>query len=259
MRRRRSQEVTERDAFGNEIAGPPPLTGGDPLGATPPTARILPAAGTVPLPHPPLRPRPPRRARRRILGGLLGLAVFVGPFLVGGWFAYRAIRDTVDSTTTHLRQLDDRPLRPPAAATPPRGLEGASLLAPRRFDAVLRTARANGGRLTLLRLAPARADLQLLRAGGGLDLLQLRAGGGRSRVRSPTGGTGSKAIILSTIDRHAPARLVRAAAHRLGRRTTSVDYLVLLDVAGGPMWAAYFTGGAAFRADAHGRITGRIQ
>lgn len=240
MRRRRSEEVIERDAFGNEIAATP---------------------GGVPLPPRPPR-RAPRRARRRLLGGLgglLGLLLFAAPFLVGGWFAYKTIHDTVDTTTAHLRQLDDEDASGSQTATP-RGLEDRSLLAPKTFDALLRKARTNpGGTLTLLRLAPARADLQLLRAGGGLDLLELRADGGRSLVRSPAGGTGSTAIRFSEIDRHAPARLVRAAAHRLGRKTTSIDYLVLLDVAGGPLWSAYFTGGAAFRADAHGAITGRIQ
>jgi hypothetical protein len=57
----------------------------------------------------------------------------------------------------------------------------------------------------------------------------------------------------------APRRLVRSAARRLGRRTSSVDYLVLLDAGAGPRWSVYFPGGRAFLADAHGRITQKIQ
>jgi hypothetical protein len=114
-----------------------------------------------------------------------------------------------------------------------------------------------GGRLTLLRVAPERADLQLAAKGGGLTLVQLRADGGRSVVTSP--GTPNKTIGFARVDANAPSRLVRQAAHRLGRSTKSIDYVVLINVLGGPRWSAYFKGGAAFLGDAHGHVTRRIQ
>ncbi|MCW2983995.1 MAG: hypothetical protein JWR63_1565, partial [Conexibacter sp.] len=133
------------------------------------------------------------------------------------------------------------------------------MLAAGNLDAALRSARRDpGGRLGLVRLAPARADLQLTRTDGGLNLLQLRAGGGRTLMR--TQGTGpSKAISFSSIDVKAPARLVRAAAERLHRSPAAIDYVVLIDLAGGATWSASFHGGALFQGDAHGRVTRRVQ
>jgi hypothetical protein len=263
MRRRRSNDVTEHDAFGNPIEDArttsQPLTSGDPLTLGAPTA---------PRPLPP--PAPPRRARRRLLGGLgglFGLLLFFGPFLAGGWFVYSTIHDAVDDTTGVISTFDSSrttvtPGTPagPRTSAPPRGLGARSLLTPTAVDALLRKARADpGGKLLLLRLAPDRADLQLSRPGGGLSILQLRFDGERTLVRTPSGATGSKTIVFSTIDRHAPARLVRAAAHRLGRKVSSIDYVVVINILGKPMWSAYFTGGAAFQGDAHGHITRRIQ
>jgi hypothetical protein len=40
---------------------------------------------------------------------------------------------------------------------------------------------------------------------------------------------------------------------------SSIDYLVLFNVLDGPQWSAYFTDGAAFQGDAHGKIVRRIQ
>jgi hypothetical protein len=284
MRLRRSPDVTERDAFGNPIGDDRPTwTNGDPLGeaeavgtAPAPAAAAPPivvGAGTVPTPRAPRPPRPPRRARRRViggLGGLIGLLLFLGPFLVGGWFVYRTIHDTVDHTTNVLRDLSDATTTVGGSGssddddgdhrttTPPRGLGRHSLLAPTAVNELLRKVRANpGGKLQLLRLAPDRANLQLTRPGG-MSLVQLGWDGSRTLVRTPGAGPGSTPLTFSKIDRHAPQRLVRAAAHRLGRKTTSIDYLVLIDVLDGPRWSAYFTGGAAFQGDAHGHLVRRI-
>jgi hypothetical protein len=162
------------------------------------------------------------------------------------------VREQAKTATDASRRSTD--------GSPPRGLQRGSLLRPAVFDKLLRKVRADpGGKLLLLRLAPERADLQLSRSGGGMSIVQLRSDGGRSLVRTSAGGSASKAIIFSKIDRGAPARLVRAAARRLGRKTSSIDYLVLLNVLDGPTWSAYFKGGAAFHADAHGKIVRRIQ
>jgi hypothetical protein len=252
--------VTETDAFGNPLPGP--------------AAPSAPPVATATAPPPPVPPVPalPTYAPTKTgwgerLVALFVIALFVAPFAIGGWFAWNAMH-TAKSATTAIKNIglapstpaddhgDHRSARTPAA---PQGVTGTSLLAAKNLDRALAAARRDpGGRLVLLRLAPARADLQLARHGGGLDLLQLRSDGGRSLIKTP--GTGPRnAIIFSKIDRAAPARLVRQAAHRLGRSTKAIDYVVLIDVLGGPNWSAYFQGGAAFQGDAHGHVVRRIQ
>jgi hypothetical protein len=269
--------VTERDAFGNLIPEPGapvpvPVPSGDPL------ATAMPADEQDTPPPPPAPPPlmagvtiPTYGPSKRGLGGrLIGLLVtvaFIAPFAIGGWIAYNAfttaktvntvvkgVRDFATSTTADGRTTETK------ASTPPRGVSGASMLSPANFGRALRAARRDpGGQLGLLRLAPERADFQLNRHGGGLDLLQLRYDGDRSLIRPPGSAGARTAIIFSKVDRQAPSRLVRQAAKRLGRSTKSIDYVVLIDILGGPRWSAYFKGGAAFQGDAHGRVTRRIQ
>lgn len=266
--------MTERDAFGNPIedAQPTsqPLTSGDPLIVAAPLISSDAMGTSEPTPAP--APATPRHRQRRLLGlgGCIGLLLFFAPLMIGGWFVYRAFDSAVSPTvdvikdlretvrgqvTTAIEATDDLKTDPP-----PRGLQRGSLLRPAAVDALLRKVRADpGGTLLLLRLAPERADLQLRRRGGGMSVVQLRFDGGRSLVRTAAGGSASKTITFSKIDRDAPARLVRSAARRLGRKTTSIDYLVLFNILDGPRWSAYFKGGAAFQGDAHGKIVRRIQ
>jgi hypothetical protein len=284
--------VTERDAFGNPIPERPtttrPVTSGDPLGAVGGAAMGGGATAAPPRPASPTAsssPPPPAPAPATVfVGGAIptlpnygpskttGLGrvvrwlmvlLFVAPFAIGGLVAYNAFH-TVKTTIPIIKSIRDlAPVNPsnnakPAAAAPT-GVTGGSMLRAANLDRALRAARRDpGGHLGLLRVAPERADLQLARKGGGLDILQLTADGGRSLVRTP-GTPPSKAIIFSKIDTKAPARLVRAGAKRLHRTPTAIDYVVLLDVLGGPRWSAYFQGGAAFQGDAHGHVTNRIQ
>jgi hypothetical protein len=271
--------VTERDAFGNPIPEPGapvpvPVTSGDPLvTALPADEQDAPAPPPPPLMAGVTIPTygPSKRNGGGRLIGLLVTIAFLAPFVIGGWVAYNAfttaktvntvvkgVRDFATSTTG--ADHGDRRSTEAQPEAPPRGVTGASMLSAANFGRALRSARRDpGGQLGLLRLAPERADLQLSRRGGGLDLLQLRYDGGRSLVRTP-GSAGSRtAIIFSKVDRRAPSRLVRQAAKRLGRSTKSIDYVVLIDILGGPRWSAYFKGGAAFQGDAHGRVTRRIQ
>jgi hypothetical protein len=275
--------MTERDAFGNPIedAQPTsqPLTSGDPLIVSDPLTSGDPLTSSDAMgaskraPVPDRAPAAPRRRRQRRLlglGGLIGLLLFFAPLLVGGWFVYRAfdsavspavdvINDVRETVREQAKSAADA-ARDTTSDPPPRGLQRGSLLRPAAVDALLRKVRADpGGKLLLLRLAPERADLQLSRRGGGMSIVQLRFDGGRSLVRTSAGGSTSKAIIFSKIDRNAPARLVRSVARRLGRKTTSIDYLVLFNILDGPRWSAYFKGGAAFQGDAHGKIVRRIQ
>jgi hypothetical protein len=245
--------VTERDAFGNLVGG---------------------AGPTAIAPPPP--PPPPRGPRQwpRALAALAITALFFGAIAVGGWFAYRAIRDATRDGgvfATHPSSTTQSSFSSTTSSTTsthtdggstkaPRGLAAGSLLRPAAFARTLTAAHhAAAGQLRLLRLAPARADLQLARAGGGLTLLQLRWNGDHTIIKTPGSMGSTKTITYSSIDRNAPQRLVTAAAHRLHRSTKSIDYVVLIDALGTPMWSAYFQGGAAFQGDAHGRIERRIQ
>lgn len=256
--------MTARDAFGNPIDDDSPAT--TPAGATatvaappppaPAPAPITPAAaalGAIP-PIPTYGPSKTTLGERLI--GFAFFLLFAAPLAVGGYVAYNAwhtAKDAIEVPVIKSRGLTSETRTPGAkpAPAPP------SMLKATNIDKALRTARASGGRLTLLRVAPARADLQLARRGGGLDLLQLRADGGASRVRTP--GTPGTPIPYAKVDAHAPTRLVHAAARRLHRSTKSIDYVVLMDPgAGGPRWSAYFTGGAAFLGDAHGHVVRRI-
>jgi hypothetical protein len=275
------QGVSDRDAFGNLIENDHPaatgLSGGDPLRPAPAPA----PAATATAPPPPLPSFPPTPlpapSSLRVKGswditdklvGLFFIALFVVPLGIGGWFAYATWHDTAKPAISAIKNIQNGnlpatpdPGHDPAkpAAGPPRGLSARSLLKPAALDRVLASARRDpGGKLSLLRLAPDRADVQLARRGGGMDILQLRYDGGRSLVKTP-GTPQPNTITFSTIDTHAPQRLVTAAAHRLRRSTKSIDYVVLIHVLGKPMWSAYFTGGAAFQGDAHGHITRRIQ
>jgi hypothetical protein len=260
--------MTERDAFGNPIEesrpASQPLTGGDPLVAD----DAVPAAASAPTPS----AAPLRRQRRLLgLGGCIGLLIFLAPFLIGGWFVYRAFDSAVTPTVDVIKDMREAVREQAKTAadgshsatdgSPPRGLQRGSLLRPAAVDALLRKVRADpGGKVLLLRLAPERADLQLAQRGGGLRIVQLRSDGGRTLLAATSyGGSGRKSITFSKIDTGAPSRLVRTAARRLGRKTTSIDYLVLLNILDGPRWSAYFKGGAAFQGDTHGKIVRRIQ
>jgi hypothetical protein len=220
-------------------------------------------------------PTPARRRRRRRVGSLaigwLVTLVFLTPLLVGGWVAWSTFHDTVTPALDAVKGVRDQFEVAQDATAPgsddhgdhrttakPTGVAGHSLLVADRVRGVLRKVRRDpGGRLLILRLAPDRANLQLTH-GSGLSLLQLGWDGTRSLVTSPSGGASGKPILFSSIDAKAPARLVRRGARRAGVSTKSIDYVVLINVLGGPRWSAYFKGGAAFGGDAHGRILNRI-
>lgn len=259
--------MPEYDAFGNPITDAAPASApaaATAMPAAPATSSPAPAVSPLAAPIPTIPTYGPSKTTwgERVVGLLIFL-IFAAPLAIGGYVAYTSLhtaKNAVEVPAILSHTATPSPSAPAAAqpAKPTPSSVNASLLHPTALAKALRAARRDpGGHLTLLRLAPDRADLQLARRGGGLDLLQLRADGSRTLVRSP--GTPGKTIAFSQVDVHAPHRLVQAAAHRLGRSAKSIDYLVLINVLGGPRWSAYFQGGAAFQGDARGHIVSRIQ
>jgi hypothetical protein len=255
--------VTEYDAFGNPIERSGSSTTATasltPTPATPVSVTPPPVPLAAPIPVIPTY-EPSRTTWGGRVVGLMIFLVFAAPLGIGGYVAYNAFhtaKDSVEGIAIKARGL--APTTPSTAPSPASSAaSGVSMLHASTLRKALAAARRDpGGRLTLLRIAPARANLQLARKGGGLDLVELRADGGRSVVRSP--GTPNRTIGFARVDVRAPSRLVRQAAHRLGRSTRSIDYVVLIDPIDGPRWFAYFKGGAAFQGDAHGHVTRRIQ
>lgn len=260
--------MTARDAFGNPI-GPSPSASTTATAPPSPT----PVEPTLGLPTPALTPEPAplmlgatfptiptygpsKTSWWERLAGFAVFLVFAAPLAIGGFFAYSTFHTAKDA-------VEGVSIKSVVRATPTT-TGGAKPAAPQRnmlnaknLRGALAAAKKDpGGRLTLLRVAPDRVNLQMAGKGGGLTLVQLGADGSSSVTRSP--GTPNKTIGFARVDVKAPSRLVRQAAHRLGRSTKSIDYVVLINVLDGPRWSAFFKGGAAFQGDARGRIVRRI-
>jgi hypothetical protein len=222
---------------------PAAVTAGDPLGGT---AAPAPRASA---------PRVRRRGRRR--GGKLILLLVVGYLgfqLIGG-LADR-VRDVADTIT--VPKLS--PPTPPTPAEQPTGLGPRSLLRPAAFERALADIRRRDiGRLENLRVAPERIDATLITRRGTLVNVQVSATEGYRRFsESGPGFTATDPIAFGRLDPNAPRRLTRAAAERLGRPVSTINYLVPSRSDGKVTWGAYFKNGAIFLADARGRITRRI-
>jgi hypothetical protein len=197
--------VSEHDAFGNIINN----------GLTPRPAATTPVRGTWDLWDKAV--------------GLLMVLLFVGPFAVGGWFAYTSLH-TARSHRIDVPALMNTapPARPATPAAPRHSGLGA--------------------------LRPAAVEQALAQHHGAVSLLRIDALGA-TFLSSP----GTAPIAKSSIDPHAPQRLITAAARRLHASRNTINYVVLLKILNKPTWSAYFKDGAAFQADAHGHITRRIQ
>ncbi|WP_027005829.1 hypothetical protein [Conexibacter woesei] len=163
--------------------------------------------------------------------GLFMVLLFVVPLGIGGWFAYTSLHDARSHAIDVPALMHTvTPATPRATTAAPPRPAGLGLLRPAEVRRAL--AQHHGG-VSVLRIDPLGADF----------------------VSAP--GTGT--IAKSTVDAHAPQRLITAAAHRLHVSRKTIDYVVLLKILGRPTWSAYFKSGAVFQADAHGRITRRIQ
>jgi hypothetical protein len=262
--------MTERDAFGNparedtraglrpeprsastplKVPDTTPLTGSDPLRG----------AGAQDLRGPAgdVWPPPPRRRRR---GGGIAAALTVAALVIAGAGALAVVGGTGGAEAVRDAGVPAVVEQGSGEQPAPEAERRRPLLSSRGFASALRRAGAGsrGGRLKLVRLAPDRMDAQFARPDGGLDLVQVKADGARQVIRTAGGTGGTPPLRIAAIDTRAPGRLVGSAAERLGRKPSSVDYLVLLNIGRGPRWSVYFKGGRAFLADVRGRITQRI-
>lgn len=257
------RRVAEYDAFGRKIGEDPLESLGwqaEPPATAPPKpassaivaepAESAPAAPAPAAQPPPARPtfvrrRPRRRGAMARLLVLAGVAGAVGLFALGG----DAVRDAPEVGVP--AEVPDRV---------PVGLQRGSLLRPADFAAAMRRLREERlGRLTLVRVAPERIDARLLTRGGRLRSVQVRHDGELRAFAASGGGFGFvDTFAFSSVDAAVPERLTRAAAKRLGRPVTRLDYLVVTATGGDIRWGAYFKGGQYFLADARGRIIRRV-
>jgi hypothetical protein len=253
--------MPEHDAFGREI-GQDTLAGLGGGGSSQPsavpasseTAPTLEAAASV-----------VRVRRRSGVGCLVGLVVLIvlvaGPIVALVSFAGSA-EDTFDDVTGVFDSAPDAEPDAPAAsgqAKPPSGLSGASLVSRAGFGkALARIEGARMGRIGFLRLAPERLDAQLVK-GSRQRSAQLDFEGQLTRGPAARGGASVDTVAFASIDRSAPARLVRRSAARFPVREKGIDYLVLMPYAGeGHRWIAYFKNGIYVQGDRNGRVVRRI-
>ncbi len=251
------RRVPEYDAFGRETDEDTLADWRTGSGGLPPVA-ATPASGP-PANAPPARvrfQRPPRR-RPRIRFRWIAL-------LIAGWVGVNVVSNVADKVDEASRSI--KSIKIPSIAVPspeakaPTGLGARSLLRPAAFERALADLRGREiGRLQSLRVAPERINATLLTRRGTLVSVQLQPGGKFQRFsESGSGFAGLATIPYGKLDPTAPQRLVRAAAERLGRPVSRIDYLVPTLSSGELTWGAYFTGGAIFLANARGKIFRRI-
>ena len=228
-------------------AAPPP---------SPPPVTTMRSGGGHPGYSVPSLPRRRRRTRPRVVAWLIVVAAFViGGNVVGSLDSPDSIVDRLVPEVTAIPFPGAEGVDGPDEAAPPVGLGQGSMIRPGPLRKALAELKGKQlGRAYILRLAPERIDAQMLKSGR-MHSVQLTFDGG-FREFSVTGGGFSHldAYALASLDPTAPQRLVRAAAKRIGKPVSRINYLVAS--AGG--WNAYFKGGQYFQGDKRGRIVRRI-
>jgi hypothetical protein len=224
-----------------------PLAGGDPFAAPPPP--------------PPARYRK-RRGGRRGMSRLVAFAVFVviGANVIPGFL--NGVKDATDGLNIDVPDIPeiDAPAVPETkTAKPPVGLGDGSMIRRAAFAKSLADLQEhNLGKLTHLRLAPERIDVQTLK-NGRLTASQLSVADGFRKFSTSGPGFGNSSTLpWGRLDPGAPQRLVRAAAERIHKPVSKIDYLVASEYDGKIVWGAYFKGGQIVQGDPRGRVTRRI-
>jgi hypothetical protein len=202
----------------------------------------------------------------RLFVALVTLAVLG----VGGYAVSTSIETATDfempslpeNLIPDLEELvpDAADLEPPAAPAPPKGLSPRSLIREAAFAQAMRGLRSRGlGRVTNLRVAADRIDVQLLTGNGRLRIVQVTPGPQVRELSVSGPGFGHlRTISFAGIDTAAPERFTRQAARREGVSPTRVDYLVLTGVLDDRTWSLFFKSGVHYQADAAGRIQRRL-
>jgi hypothetical protein len=178
---------------------------------------------------------------------VVGLVVAGAALLVGG-----AVKSGSDALKDTIKTLPEQPAKPAAA---PHGLGPRSLVRKANFAAALKKLRGSGLRLTHLRLAPGRIDVQLLTRGGSLRSVQVQPGGAMERI-GPDAGPGfdsTRTIPFGRLRAGAPQRLARQGAAKLHVPVSTLQYVVPSLFSGTLTWAAYFKHSRYVIGDATGR------
>jgi hypothetical protein len=190
-----------------------------------------------------------RSAGRGCLIAGVVVLVLIGAAIIGVVALVGTVSDVVDESIEQAK-----PTRPVVV---PKGLGVRSLVRPARFADALRDLRSQeAGRLTNLRLAPERIDVQLLTSAGRLRSLQLKPGGKWERFGSDSGaGFDSVGTIpFARLNPAAPARLARRGARKIGVPVTDLQYLVPTLTGGRVTWGAYFSRSRYVLGDSAGRF-----
>jgi hypothetical protein len=245
---------------------PPAAVFGTPPPSEPPSAVF----GTPPPAAGPPRPRPTpafqRRPRRRHSGGARIMSRLISFAIIAGIAAAvipsvsSRVKDATDGIKIDIPDVQTPSLPKTETAKPPVGLGPRSLIRPAAFSRALRDVRGRRlGRLTNLSIRPERIDLQTVRNGRLTSSQFSTAGGFRKFSTSGPGFSGTTTIPWGKLDPAAPQRLVRAAAERIHKPVSKINYLVAFQFDGTVSWGAYFKGGQVVQGDARGKVTRRIQ
>jgi hypothetical protein len=249
--------VPEHDAFGRPV-GEDPLAG---LGwsSSPPDAAARPDAAPGASPPRPPAPPPVRRVRSGFAGRLIAFAALLATVALVALTGLSA----VDTSPVTIDRVS--PVIPSAVAQeeqegagPGRPARVVPLTTPGGLRAgVRRLKRDVPGRLQSFRLEKRRIDVTVMLRGGRLRSARLLADGEAAQILSATGAGFPAANSFSYGDLRpgAPARLIRTANTRLGKRTSQVNYLLLTRSSGALTWGVYYRDGSIGQGDASGRYT----
>jgi hypothetical protein len=253
----------QRDAFGREkgedsladmgwssSVRPQPAPTAAPAPAPQPTftAGDLPPNGPAPAWTPGPRQSHVRR-RRSSLGFWIAFMVisFVALGVIGSFAAFKAGSDAIDGITSSIDAATPE-VSTSRSRTPP---DGTTLMNAKALRSALDKLPA--GDIQLLRVAPDRINANI-NVDGKLHVVMVTAGGDVSDVTTPAGGQGDAVRVNPA----APARIVRTAAKRAGRRPSDVNYLVLMHLLGKDEWQLFFNDGTHYAGSASGKKVRKV-